>query len=88
MSLVAVKTMRFLLPSENLQILFWIAHMCLLSLNIVPKVSIFDISHGKSAQMVQEIIELEILIRMQVFWGICSIRKGGVHLSKQGNFKD
>ena len=48
----------------------------------------FDISHGKSAQMVQEIIELEILIRMQVFWGICSIRKGGVHLSKQGNFKD
>ena len=58
MSLVAVKTMRFLLPSENLQILFWIAHMCLLSLNIVSKVSLFDISHGKSAQMVKEIIEL------------------------------
>lgn len=33
--------------------------------------------------MVQEIVELEILILMQVFQGRCSIRKGGVHLSKQ-----
>lgn len=57
--------------------------MNLLSSNIVPKVCLFDISHEKSAQMVQEIVELEILILMQVFYGRCSIRKGGERLSKQ-----
>ena len=57
--------------------------MKLLFSNIAPKVCLFDISHGKSAQMLQEIVELEILILMQVFYGKCSIRKGGERLSKQ-----
>ena len=35
----------FLLLCENLQILFWIAHMCLLLSNIMPKVCLLVISH-------------------------------------------
>ena len=57
--------------------------MCLLSLNIVPKVCLFDILHGKSSQMLQEIVKSENLMLMQFFYGRCSIREGGVHLSKQ-----
>lgn len=57
--------------------------MNLLSSNIVPKVCHIEILHNKSAQMFQEIAELEILIQMNFFYVRCSIRKGGVHLSKQ-----
>ncbi len=57
--------------------------MCLLSSNIVPKVCLFDISRGKSVQMLQEIVKSENFMLMQFFYGRCSIRKGGVCLSKQ-----
>ena len=65
MALIAVKTMRFL--CDNFQILFQTADISLLLSNIVPKVCLLVISHRKSAQIVQEIVELEILILMQVF---------------------
>lgn len=57
--------------------------MNLLSSNIVPKVCHFKVLHRKSTQMLQEIAELEILMQMNFFYVRCSIRKGGVHLSKQ-----
>ena len=56
--------------------------MNLLSSNIVPKVCLFDISHGKSAQMVQEIVESEKFMLMRFSYERCSIRKGGESLSK------
>ena len=58
----------FLLLCENLQILFWIAHMCLLLSNIMPKVCLLVISRRESAQLAHENIKSEILIQMQFFY--------------------
>jgi len=68
---------------DKFQMLFQTADMSLLLWNIVPKVCHFKVLHRKSAQMNQEIAELEILMQMNFFYVRCSIRKGGVHLSKQ-----
>ena len=62
MALVAVEMMRFL--RDNFQILFQTADISLLLSNIMPKVCLLVISHGKSVQLVQEIVKSEILIQM------------------------
>ena len=64
MALGAVEMMRFL----YFQILFQIADMGLLLLNIMPKVCLFVILHRESAQLVQEIVKLEILRLMSFFY--------------------
>ena len=67
----------------NFQILFQTADISLLLSNIVPRVCLLVISQRESAYLAQENIKSEILIQMQFFYWRCSIRKGGVHLSKQ-----
>ncbi|MGN0245378.1 MAG: hypothetical protein ACI4DK_05385 [Lachnospiraceae bacterium] len=47
---------------DNFQILFQTADISLLLSNIIPKVCLLVISHGKSAQLVQKIVKSEILI--------------------------
>ena len=67
----------------NFQILFQTADISLLLSNIVPRVCLLVISQRESAYLAQENIKSEILIQMQFFYWRCSIRKRGVHLSKQ-----
>ena len=66
MALGAMEIMRFFYV--NFQILFQTADISLLLSNIMPKVCLLVISHGKSAQLVQENIKSEILIQMQFFY--------------------
>ena len=79
MALNAVEAMRFL----YFQILFQTADIVLLLSNIVPKVCLLVILHRESAQLVQEIVKLEILMLMSFFYWRCSIRKGEVGLLKE-----
>lgn len=73
----------FFVVCKNLQVRFCVVQMNLLSSNIVPKVCLFEVSQRKSAQKVKKIAEMKSWILMQFFYGRGSIRKGGVHLSKQ-----
>ena len=66
MALGAMEIMRFFYV--NFQILFQTADIGLLLANIVPEVCLFTILRRKSAQLVLEIVESEIMSLIAFFY--------------------